>query len=152
MLTGGILTTFCFFIPWMKLNLPSETGMLLVPKKMGIRTVTGDANVATFAFIAALVILGISIHYMLTQKIPWKFRTATQISCIIGVLCILFTLMQFVQWYRPYTSIVIGTYLAKNPQAEFDLYKIHRIQLGGYGAVIGFILAYIGACNIPNRT
>lgn len=149
MLTGGILTTLCFFMPWMKLNLPSDDAKSSVPEITGIQEATNGLNFATLSLIAVLAILGISIYYILNRRIPRKFRTVAQISCIIGVLCLLVTLIQFAALYKPYITVASGTYLAKNPQAEFDLYKIYRIQLGGYGAVIGFILAYIGACNIP---
>ena len=151
MITGGILSAFCFFMPWIKLVLPSDNGMSIVPKITGIREATSGLNFATLSLIAVLAILGISVYYILNRRMPRKLRTVAQISCIIGVLCILLTLIQFVASYQSYITVAIGTYLARNPQAEFefDLYKIYRVQLGGYGAVIGFILAYIGACNIP---
>ena len=150
-LTGGILTTFCFLIPWIKLVLPSDDGKSLVPEITGIQEATRGLNFATFSLIAVLTILGISIYYILNRRIPRRFRTVAQISCIIGILCILLTLIQFAASYRPYITVAIGTYLARNPQTEFEfnLYKIYRVQLGGIGTVIGFILAYIGACNIP---
>lgn len=151
MLTGEILSTFCFFMPWIKLVLPPDDGKSLVPKITGIREATSVLNIATLSLIAVLAIFGISVYYILNRRMPRKLRTVAQINCIIGVLCILLTLIQFVALYEPYITVAIGTYLARNPQAEFefDLYKIYRVQLGGYGAVIGFILAYIGACNIP---
>lgn len=138
-------------MPWIKLALPSDDDKSSVPEITGIQEATGSLNFATLSLIAVLAILGISVFYILNRRIPRKFRTVAQISCIIGVLCILLTLIQFAALYRPYISVAIGTYLARNSQAEFkfDLYKIYRLQLGGYGAVIGFILAYIGACNIP---
>ena len=149
MLMGGTLSAFCFFMPWMKLVLPSDDGKSLAPEITGVQHATGGLNFTTLPLIAVLTILGISIYYILNRRILRRFKTVAQISCIIGVLCILLTLIQFAASYRPYIALTIGTYLVENPQAEFDLYKICRIQLGGYGAVIGFILAYIGACNIP---
>lgn len=151
MLTGGILTAFCFFMPWIKLVLPSEDDRSSVPKITGIQEATGSLNLATLSLVFVLVILGISVYYILNRRILRNFRTVAQISCIIGILCILLTLIQFVALHRSYASVAIGTYLARNPQAEFEsnLYKIYRVQLGGYGAIIGFILTYIGACNIP---
>lgn len=151
MLTGGILTTLCFFIPWIKLVLPSEDDKSSVSKIIGIQQAIESLNLATLSLILVLAILGISIYYILNRRILRNFRTVAQISCIIGILCILLTLIQFVALHRPYASVAIGTYLARNPQAdfEFNLYEIYRVQLGGYGAIIGFILTYIGACNIP---
>ncbi len=151
MLTGGILTAFCFFMPWIKLVLPSDDDRSSVLKITGIQEATGSLNLATLSLIAVMAILGISVYYILKRRILRNFRTVVQISCIIGILCILLTLIQFAALHRPYASVAIGTYLARNPQAEFEfnLYKIYRVQLGGYGAVIGFILTYIGACNIP---
>ncbi len=150
MLTGGILSAFCFFMPWMKLNLPSDDGKSLAPEITGIREATRGLNFATLSLIAVLTILGISIYCILNRRIPRRFRTVAHICCIIGVLCILLTLIQFAAFYKPYITVAIGTYLARNPQTEFefDLYKIYRVQLGGVGTVIGFILAYIGTCNI----
>ena len=137
-------------MPWMKLNLPSDGDKSSVPEITGIQETTRSLNFATLSLIAVLAILGISIYYILNRRILRNFSTVAQISCIIGILCILLTLIQFVALHRPYASVAIGTYIARNPQTEFefDLYKIFRIQMGGYGAVIGFILAYIGACNI----
>ena len=150
MLAGGILTFLCFFMPWVKFELPSDLDKSLVPEVIGIQEATRGLNFTTLSLVALLTILGISIYYILTQKIPWKFKTIVQISCIIGVLCIMLTLIQFTALYRLYSSVAIGTYMAKDPQFELNLYKIYKIQLGGYGAAAGFILAYIGVCNIPN--
>ena len=151
-LVGGGIAFLCFFLPWIKFDMSSLGLDQAIPQLKGALTIsgfkmaTGNANLITLALIAAVAIIGICI-YMLYEKTPWKSRIPVLICSGIGFLLVLFTLIRFMQ------GISEGTRLAgeilKSTTAKVELDKIVNFQFGGFGAVIGFALALIGAWNIP---
>ncbi len=51
MLAGGILTVLCFFMPWMKFELPSDLDKSLVPKVIGSQEATRGLNFTTLSLV-----------------------------------------------------------------------------------------------------
>ena len=135
-LVGGGLALFCFFLPWLRIDLstldtkstfPQITGSNIPqPKLEGIATFTGwkvatdGADISTISLLAAIAIIAICI-YTMVQKTDWKYRVFLLICSGIGLLSVLYIV--------------------------FSAMKI--ISLGVFGAGIGFIVALIGAWNIP---
>ena len=136
-LVGGGLTFLCFFLTWIKIDLstlnsdtifPSMSGMNMPqPKLEGFLTATGF-NLATngknflttLSLLATVAIIAICI-YMLIQNSALKSRIPLLICSGIGLLIVLY--------------VIIG--------------NLSIITFGIVGAALGFIIALIGAWNIP---
>ncbi len=58
-----------------------------------------------------------------------------------------FTLIQFIPGANPELRMVSN--MLKSADFNTDLSKVIRPQFGGFGVAIGFIVAFIGAWNIP---
>ena len=151
-IVGGGIALLCFFLPWLNFDMSSMGIREVLPQVKaainisGFTLATGGANFVTLAFIAAIAVIGICI-YMINQKTPWKARNLVLISSGIGVLCILFTLIQVIQGLS-LASRMAGP-LMQSARSDLELNKIISPQFGGLGAAIGFIIALIGAWNIP---
>ena len=151
-IVGGGIAFLCFFLPWIKLNMSAlGLGSTLPQIKVnlsvsGFKIATGAANLTTLAFLAALAILGVCI-YMMSQKTPWKSRTIVLISSGIGLLFVLFKLIQFIPGLNPQMDVVSGIW--KSIDSDADIGNLISLQFGGFGTAIGFIIALIGGWNIP---
>lgn len=151
-LVGGSVALLCFFIPWMKIDMSSLGLDQAIPQLKGAQTIsgfkiaTGNGNLTALTLLAAVAIIGICI-FMLYQKTPWKARIPVLICGGIGFLLVLFMLIRFIQGISEAKRLA-GT-LLESTAPEMDLSKIVSLQFGGFGAVIGYILALIGAWNIP---
>ncbi len=155
-LVGGGVAFICLFLPWVKFDrslMPDEVDTAEAIIYSGFKT--DKYFLITLAFIAALAILGLSI-YTLNQKMPWKSRTPLLISGGIGFLCVLLTLILFTQSLnssiKKMSDIIesandLGKAIGFSFKEAFE--KAISLQFGGFGATIGFIVAIIGACNIP---
>ena len=136
-LVGGGLTFLCFFLTWISIDLstlnsditfPQMSGMDITPPKLegivsitGFKLATGGGNLKiTLSLLTAIAIIAICI-YMLIQNTPSKSKIPILICSGIGLLIILFVIL-------PNLSI---------------------ISFGVFGAAIGFVIAFIGAWNIP---
>lgn len=153
-IVGGAIAFLCFFLPWLKFDMSSMGIREVLPQAKvainisGFDVALGSTNFVTLAFLAAIAIIGICIYiYMLNQKTPWKARTIVLISSGIGVLCLLFTLIRVIQGFSLASRMVEPLWQSAGSDVELD--KIISPQFGGFGAVIGFIVAFIGAWNIP---
>ncbi len=151
-IVGGGIAFLCFFLPWVKLNMSAlGLGSTLPQIKVnlsvsGFRFATGTADLTTLAFLAALAILGVCI-YMMSQKTPWKSRIIVLISSGIGLLFVLFKLIQFIPGLNPQMNVVSGIW--KSIDSDADIGNLISLQFGGFGTAIGFIIALIGGWNIP---
>lgn len=151
-IVGGGIAFLCFFLPWIKFDMSSMGVREVLPQVeaainiSGFTLATGGANFVTLAFVAAIAVIGICI-YMINQKTPWKARNLVLISSGIGTLCILFTLIRVIQGLS-LASRMAGP-LMQSAGSDMELGEIFSPQFGGLGAVIGFIIALIGAWNIP---
>ncbi len=151
-LVGGGIALLCFFLPWMKIDMSSLDLDQAIPQLKGAQTIsgfkiaTGNGNLTTLTLLAAVAIIGVCI-FMLYQKTPWKARIPVLICGGIGFLLVLFMLIRFIQGISE-AKRLSGT-LLESTAPEMDLSKIVSLQFGGFGAVIGYILALIGAWNIP---
>lgn len=151
-IVGGGIAFLCFFLPWMKLDMSAMGMNEMLPgldatlNISGYRFALGDLNFITLAFIASITILGVCI-YMLNQKTPWKSRTIVLISSGIGVLGILFTLISVLQGLSDGMRVVKGVW--ESTGHDVDPSKFFKLQIGGFGAVVGFVIAFIGGWNIP---
>ena len=140
-------------MPWVKFNLGSLDLSSTGTKAGEVITFSGfsftmGGNFITLAFIAAVVIIGMSI-YMLNQQTPWKARTLVLISSGIGLLCLLFMLPQFTAAFNPGMRAVLDRGGTAAPEIRAKLKELISLQFGGFGAAIGFIVAFIGAWNLP---
>ena len=151
-IVGGGIAFLCFFLPWIKLNMSAlGLGSTLPQIKVnlsvsGFKIATGAANLTTLAFLAALAILGVCI-YMMSQKTPWKSRIIVLISSGIGLLFVLFKLIQFIPGLNPQMNVVSG--VLKSIDSDANIGNLISLQFGGFGTAIGFIIALIGGWNIP---
>ena len=151
-IVGGGIAFLCFFLPWIKLNMSAlGLGDALSQIKVnlsvsGFNLATGTASLTTLAFLAALAILGVCI-YMMSQKTPWKSRIIVLISSGIGLLFVLFKLIQFIPGLNPQMNVVSG--VLKSIDSDANIGNLISLQFGGFGTAIGFIIALIGGWNIP---
>lgn len=126
---GGIVALICFFMPWV------GTGRAVSSfRKLGVNLFLTEHPVpkAAFiavAFIASVVIVGLSIYTIIRRK-PWKCKVLTLISSSIGLLNLLSVYLMYVKIYQ---NSDIGNYSGK---------------FGFWGTVIGFVIAVIGALLI----
>ena len=101
----------------------------------------------TLAFISVLAVLGISIYYMLDKKTFWKSRTLILISSGFGFLCVLLTLILLTRSLNLNMQKMSDTLESIGFEKAFE--NAISLQFGGFGAAIGFIVALVGAWNIP---
>lgn len=147
MFAGELLVLLCFFIPWTVID-TSPIGGSSILKTIGIRLVLTKVSFATLALITAITILVISI-YMSVKKTSRIFKTIVLICCIVGAFSIIISLNQIETEYRPYLTVMAGTNLTRNQLTELNYEKVFNLHYGVYGIIIGYVLAFIGACNIP---
>ena len=152
-IVGGGVAFLCFFFPWIAFDMSSLDLDLVISQLEGSITIAGfrmaisGGNLFTsIAFLATLTILGVCI-YMLNQKTPWKARSPVLISSGIGLLFMVFTLIQFFPGANPDLRMVSD--MLKSTYFKIDMSKLISPQFGGFGVAIGFIVALIGAWNIP---
>ena len=151
-IVGGGIAFLCFFLPWVKLDMSAlGLGNAFPQVKInlsvsGFRFATSTADLTTLAFLAALAILGVCI-YMMSQKTPWKSRIIVLISSGIGLLFVLFKLIQFIPGLNPQMNVVSG--VLKSIDSDANIGNLISLQFGGFGTAIGFIIALIGGWNIP---
>ena len=97
---------------------------------------------------------------MLKQQTPWKSRIPVLLISITGLLGVLIVLrlalLHIPQEIYQFIVVALGTHWAQvtpvdDPTAEMktQLTDLINLQFGGFGAAIGFIVAFIGAWNIP---
>jgi len=155
-LGGGGFTIFCFFIPWLELDMTSISSFTDTFSGFSLAM---WGLLGTIAFIAASAVIGISI-YMLKQQTPWKFRIPVLLSSSTGFLCVLGVLrlapLHIPKEIYQFTAVALGTHWAQitpinGPTLEMkiQLTDLINLQFGGFGAAIGFIVALIGAWNLP---
>ena len=155
-LGGGGFTILCFFIPWLELDMTSIDSFTDTFSGFSIAM---EGNSATIAFITVLAIIGIS-SYMLIQLTLWKSRIPVLFSGITGLLCI-FVVFRLAPLHIPkeiyqFIVVALGTHWAQvtpinGPILEMktQLTDLINLQFGGFGAAIGFIVAFIGAWSLP---
>lgn len=173
-LSGGILALLCFFLPWIKIDMSSLGSVLTklggstdnlshtLAKMFGSASTKAgnfvkfsgfslaiERGLSTIAFVAALAIIGICF-YTLVKKTPWAARFLVYVSSGVGLLCLLFTLSLLPQeftggilmeLFRPRQTGIWETH-------RMDLQELIRLQFGGFGTAIGFIVAIIGAWSL----
>lgn len=148
MFTGGILTSFCFFLPWIKYDRSLIPRMVENPGP-DVITMSGFETggfLVILSFIAVLVILGVSI-YRIKGKNLNNTRTLVLICNGIGLICVLLTLFLFIQARNSSMKKVADTLESIGFMNAFE--DAIRLQFGGMGAVAGFIIVFIGAWNKP---
>ena len=172
-LGGGGFTILCFFMPWLKLDMTSINSFTMTSINSFTETFSGfwmamQGLLGTISFIAASAIIGISI-YILKQQTPWRFRVPVLLSSSIGFLSSLGVLRlaplhipeetyQSEETYQ-FIAVALGTNWAEGTHwAQVDgttaemktqLTDLINLQFGGFGAAFGFIVALIGAWNLP---
>jgi len=150
-LVGGGIALLCCFLPWIKIDISSlDLDPVIFPPNesltiSGFHLATGNGNMP-YPFFAALVLIMVCF-YTLYEKTPWKSKKPVLICSGIGSLLVLFTLFSFRQGLREGTPLA-GKIL-EYATSEVELGQIASLQFGGFGTAIGFIVAIIGAWNIP---
>ena len=152
-LGGGGFTILCFFMPWLKLDMTSIDSFTDTYSGFSIAMA---GNSATIVLIAAVAIIGISV-YMLIQQTPWKPRIPVLLSSSTGILGILIVLrlapLHIPEEIYQFIVVALGTHWAQvegaTTEMKTQLTDLINLQFGGFGAGIGFIVAIIGAQNLP---
>lgn len=149
-LVGGGIALICFFFPWMKFDMSSLGLDQAIPQFKvitisGFKIATDSGNLTTLALLAVVAIIGVCI-FMLYEKTPWKAKIPVLICGGIGVILVLFTLLRFIQGVSEVKRLAEEA-LKSTTEVEPD--KIISLQFGGFGAIIGYVLALIGAWYIP---
>ena len=148
---GGGIALLCCFLPWIQIDISSLGLDQDIPQSKefltisGFHLATGNGNMP-YPFFAALVLIMVCF-YTLYEKTPWKSRKPVLVCSGIGLLLVLFTLFSFRQEFREGTPLA-GKIL-EYATSKVELGQIASLQFGGFGAVIGFIVALIGGWNIP---
>ena len=158
-IVGGGIVFLSLFLPWFKLELDSELSFTVLELDSELSfTVSGFSiatagDFATLVFIDALAIIGISI-YMLKRQTPWKSQIPVLAGSGIGLLCVWLVLrgaMLYVPKHiYPFITISVGTRMARageTPTAQ-SIMELSDLQLGGFVAAAGFMIAFIGACSL----
>ena len=148
-LVGGGIALLCCLLPWIKIDISSLTldPVISPPKESltisGFHIATGNDNMP-YAFFAALVLILVCLRAL---KTPWIARKPVLICSVIGFLLVLFTLFSFRQELSEGTPLA-GKILEYST-SKVELEQIASLQFGGFGAAIGFIVAFIGAWSLP---
>ncbi|RKU22747.1 hypothetical protein C6503_03860 [Candidatus Poribacteria bacterium] len=148
-LVGGGIALLCCLLPWIKIDISFlDLDPVISPPKefltiSGFHIAAGNDNMP-YAFFAALVLILVCFRAL---KTPWIARKPVLICSVIGFLFVLFTLFSFRR------ELSEGTPLAEKileySTSKVELGQIASLQFGGFGAAIGFIVAFIGAWNLP---
>lgn len=117
-LLGGVLAFFSFSMPWAN------------KYKLGIEYVRDGVTFPIIIFFPSLVVITIGI-YMLTQQKPRKSRTLVFVTCLIGIGCLL-------------RSMIVSY-----PVDRFGGRYEPTTMYGVFLTTIGFILAIVGVLDIP---
>ena len=149
-LGGGGFTILCFFMPWIKLDLTSIASFTDTYSGFSLAM---QGLLGLIAFITTSTIIVISL-YMLKQQTPWKFRIPVLLSSSIGFLCVLgvlrLALFHVPEDIRQFIIVALGTHWAQvDAEMKTQLTDLINLQFGGFGAAIGFIVAFIGAWSLP---
>lgn len=145
-IVGGSLSLICFFLPWFKLDMSAlvadfpEINLPDIISVSGFRFVRNGATFEVLTFLATLTILGVCI-YMLKQKTPWKSKIQVLICSGFGFLYISIGVILSI-----WANIRMGSTLEFSSDVDISL------QFGVFGVIIGCVLAFIGALNIPAGT
>ena len=155
-LVGGGFAILCFFMPWLKLEI-ARLELDSPPLSFSGFSLAKQGNSTTIAFITAWALIGISV-YMFKQQTLQKSRIPVLlIISSIGILCVLavfrFPLLHLPEHTQQFTTIAVGTHLARvhdtTSEMKIESIDLINLQFGGFGASIGFIVAFIGVCYIP---
>ena len=148
-LVGGGIVLLCCFLPWIKIDISSlDLDPVISPPKesltiSGFHIATGNENMPYAFFVALMLILGC----FRTLKIPWKARKLVLTCSVIGFLFVLFTLFTFRQEFSEGTPL--AEKILEYATSKVELGQLASLQFGGFGAAIGFIVAFIGAWSLP---
>lgn len=171
-LVGGIIVMCCFALPWVtfthggykrswetdvktgkvggvqfRSSRPvSEQGTIVKPipathhRHYGYK-IAFNGNLITVSFVAGILTI-VCGFILVAQRTPDKVRSIVLLCSSVGLICLLlaFILMIFTG-ERGIRSMGNTTYTADG-----------SIQLAAYGTMIGFIIAFIGAMNIPKQS
>ncbi len=147
-IVGGSLSLICFFLPWFKVDMsalgadfPGINWQDSITFS-GFRYVRNGATFEVLTFLATLTILGVCI-YMLKQETPWKSKITVLIGSGFGFLYISIGFILFT-----IADLRMGSALLEFAP-DVDIGKILSLQFGVFGVIIGYVLAFIGALNIP---
>ena len=146
-LVGGGIVLLCCFLPWIKIDISSLDLVISPPKESltisGFHIATGNENMPYAFFVALMLILG--CFCML--KTPWRARKLVLTCSVIGFLFVLFTFFTFRQEFSEGTPL--AEEILEYATSKVELGQLASLQFGGFGAAIGFIVALIGAWNLP---
>ena len=146
-LVGGGIVLLCCFLPWIKIDISSLDPVISPPKESliisGFHIATGNENMPYAFFVALMLILG--CFCML--KTPWRARKLVLTCSVIGFLFVLFTFFTFRQEFSEGTPL--AEEILEYATSKVELGQLASLQFGGFGAAIGFIVAFIGARSLP---
>ncbi len=84
---------------------------------------------------------------MLYEKTPWKSKTPVLICSGVGCLLVVLTLFQYMQGINE--GMKLAGDILESSLPDKDLKDVISLQFGGFGAAIGFIVAFIGSLGTP---
>ena len=132
---GGTIAVACFFLPWVGMGTPLITRRSsLTFNRLGVNLFLTEhpvpnASFIAVAFIASIVVIGLSI-YMIIRRKPWAYKVPTLISSGIGLSNLLLVYLIYVRIYQNSDT--------SNYSGKF----------GFWGTVAGFVIAAIGVLFI----
>ncbi len=151
-LLGAGIAFLCFLFPWIKIDLSAlglgdlMPNMTLEKSVSGFDIAIGGNATVLLSFLALVAIIGICI-YMLYEKTPWKSRIPVLICSVVGGLFVLLSLLRFMQGIN--AGMKLAGEILESSLPDKNLKDVISLQIGGYGAVVGFIVAFIGSLGIP---
>lgn len=143
-LVGGGIALLCCFLPWIKIDISSlDLDPVISPPKESL-TISGFHIATPYAFFVALLLI---LGCLRTLKTPWKARKLALTCSVIGFLFVLIKLFLFIPELSENTPLA-GKIL-EYATSKVELGQLASLQFGGFGTAIGFIVAFIGAWNLP---
>ncbi|RKU31809.1 hypothetical protein C6499_03985 [Candidatus Poribacteria bacterium] len=131
-------------MPWIKIDISSlDLDPIISPPKESL-TISGFHIATPYAFFVALMLI---LGCLPMLKRPWKARKLVLTCSVIGFLFVLITLFLFIPELSENTPL--AEKILEYATSKVELGQIASLQFGGFGAALGFIVAFIGAWSLP---
>ncbi len=126
--SGAGLALLCFFLPWMEVSCVGQT------KSISGADIGGEFWVV---FIAAMIVLGTYLYFS-NIKMLSKAKPIIIVSSLVGIGFLAF------KFWKVNSGIDTG--FGKMTLSDIGF----KLQLGGFGTIIGFIMALVGGMDLSD--
>ena len=149
---GAGIALICYFLPWVKIDLSALDFGDLIPNLKLVKSISGfdmaiGGNATDLLSLLAVVTIIVICLYTLYEKTPWKSRIPVLICSGVGCLLVGLTLLRFMQGINE--GMKLAGDILESSLPDVDLKDVISLQFGGFGAAIGFIVAFIGSLGTP---